>query len=119
DPPQFRDACIEPPELKQAMGEIKPRAQMVLTELQHLAELVNSELELALDHQGRAEAVQRAGMVGSEHQCARERQLGIRGIGFADIDAAELDRELCHCWRELDTLLEHSFGFVVPTQAAK
>ena len=101
------------------MGEIKPGAKMVGAVRQHVPELVGGAFAIALEEERGAEAVQRAHITRHEHQSMRERDLGVRRIGLADVDAAELDREVRHRWRELEPLLEGSFGFVVAAQRAK
>src|SRR5262245_12380938 len=86
---------------------------------EHLAELRGRKLELTLEQQSGAAAVQRAHMVRSKRKRASERSLGVAWLGPEDVDAAQLDRKLGNVRCTLDALLEHGLGIVKAAHAAK
>ena len=100
------------------MRQIEPGAHMVGVARQHLPEPVGGALELALEQERGAEAVQGAHVARRVGERARKRDLGVRRIGAADVDAAELDRELGHGRRDRQPALERNLGVVVAAHRA-
>src|SRR5262249_2459847 len=104
---------------QQAFGEAKPGADVIGIARQNLPEAFGGAIVLALEQQRRAETVQGADVTRRMRQGAGERDLGIRRIGAADVDAAELDRKLGDRRRRLKAALESRLGFFVTAHRAQ